>query len=381
MSGASGTTTLTGTSGNDTLIGGSGADTLGGGAGSDFLNGGSGNDILDGGAGADNLLGGSGSDILIYRAWENSYNLNSYSVYDVYDGGTGAVKNGTTGPDIDQLHIYLSAAQLADAAFMTRFNADLAAYQSFIASQTNANTLQASQAQFTFTSVSLKVSAIEQVAVIRAGQTAVMTESNVPEHTQGALVANGSATFVAGSCTTSFGTFHVNADGTWTFNAASAFDNLAVGADITQSFNVLSTDGSTVSVTVTLNGTNDDPIATAANGSGSEDTNITGSVAANASDVDDGAMLTFSVASPPAGFVMNADGSWSLDGTNGAYQHIAAGAYEDVAITYAVTDEHGASDTATLTVRVNGTNDVPVISGNSAGDVQEDGQLGPRASF
>ena len=168
-----------GTSGSDTLIGGSGSDTLSGGAGSDFLNGGSGSDTLDGGSGADRLLGGSGSDTLIYRAWENCYNLTSYASYDVYDGGTGAVKLGstTTTPDIDRLNIYLSAAQLADAAFMAAFNADMAEYQAFIAAQTSSTTLQAGQATFTFDSVSLKVSAIEKVAVIRAGQTAVMTES------------------------------------------------------------------------------------------------------------------------------------------------------------------------------------------------------------
>ena len=96
----------TGTSGNDTLIGGSGSDTLSGGAGNDFLNGGSGSDTLDGGTGADRLLGGSGSDTLIYRAWENVYNLTAYTSYDVYDGGTGAVKNGPTSPspDVDRLH-------------------------------------------------------------------------------------------------------------------------------------------------------------------------------------------------------------------------------------------------------------------------------------
>src|SRR6476661_3693893 len=119
-------------------MGASGTGTVTGGNGNRI--GGSGNDTLDGGAGADNLQGGSGADILIYRAWENLYNQASYAAYDVYDGGTGAVKNGTTGPDIDQLHIYLSADQLANATFMAKFNADMAAYQAFIAAHTNSNT-------------------------------------------------------------------------------------------------------------------------------------------------------------------------------------------------------------------------------------------------
>ena len=145
----------------------------------------------------------------------------------------GAVKNGsnTATPDIDRLHIYLSATQLADTSFMAAFNADMIEYQAFIAAQINSNTQQAGQAEFTFDSVNLKVSAIETVAVIRAGQTVCMTELDVPESTGGALVATGSASFVAGSQTTPFGTFSVNSAGVWTFTAASAFDELAVGAD------------------------------------------------------------------------------------------------------------------------------------------------------
>jgi VCBS repeat-containing protein len=375
MASASGSTTLTGTSSNDTLIGGSGNDALSGGAGSDFLNGGSGNDILDGGSGGDTLLGGSGSDILIYRAWENLYNQTSYATYDVYDGGTGAVKSGSSTPDIDQLHIYLSADQLADAAFMAAFNADLAAYESFIASQTNSKTLQASPAQFTFTSINLKVSAIESVAVIRAGQTAVMTESNVAESTSGSVVADGSASFVAGSCTTPFGTFHVNADGTWTFVAASAFDELAVGEHITQTFNVQATDGSIVSVTVTLNGTNDGPVANADSGAAGENQTISIDVLANDSDVDDGAVLSLVSASAPSGkgTASIVAGAVQFDpGT--AFDHLAAGATEQVTVTYTMQDEHGAQSSSTAVITITGTNDGP-ISSNGSGSTSEDTPL------
>ena len=97
--GTSGTTVLGGSSGSDTLIGGSGSDLLTGDSGSDFLNGGSGSDTLDGGADADKLLGGSGSDTLIYRAAQNkttSVLADTFTSYDVYDGGTGSVKLGSS---------------------------------------------------------------------------------------------------------------------------------------------------------------------------------------------------------------------------------------------------------------------------------------------
>src|SRR5215471_20856424 len=188
MAGASGDTTLTGGSGNDNLVGGSGNDVLTGGAGNDRLNGGSGNDTLDGGSGFDTVLGGEGTDCLIFRAYENQYKWNStgsgtlnkiydngvctsyatFSGYDIYDGGNGSVGNnkvvGTT--DVDTLVVVLSVAHQPNALFMTAFNADYTAFQNFITAHLNANTGQADQTEFTFTSINLKVSAVEKVKVL-----------------------------------------------------------------------------------------------------------------------------------------------------------------------------------------------------------------------
>ncbi|WP_353019657.1 Ig-like domain-containing protein, partial [Mesorhizobium sp. M0999] len=177
--------TATGTSGNDNLVGGSGDDVLLGGAGSDRLNGGSGADTLDGGSGFDTVLGGSGADTLIYRAWENQYKFGSqvygtgttvgqtaFSGYDTYDGGNGNAAKGTA--EIDTLAIYLSNDQLANTSFMTAFNTELAQFRAFIAANSNTNTGQAGQAEFTFATINLKVSAIERVVVLdSAGQVPV----------------------------------------------------------------------------------------------------------------------------------------------------------------------------------------------------------------
>ena len=59
-----------------------------------------------------------------------------------------------------------------------------------------------------------------------------------------------------------------------------------------------------------------------------EDGTITGSVAANDSDVDDGetATLSYALDAPVAGLTLNADGSYSFDAGDAAYQHLAAGA-------------------------------------------------------
>src|SRR5882672_1842044 len=53
------------------------------------------------------------------------------------------------------------------------------------------------------------------------------------------------------------GTFSIAANGAWTYIANSAFDNLNVGQSVSDSFTVASADGTTSTVQVTINGTND----------------------------------------------------------------------------------------------------------------------------
>ncbi|RAZ72312.1 Ig-like domain-containing protein, partial [Mesorhizobium atlanticum] len=192
-----------GTSSNDNLVGGSGDDVLNGGAGDDRLNGGSGDDILNGGSGFDTVLGGSGSDILIYKAFENQYLLGStfaastqtttggtlysgtdqttagsvptqmqtslngttFSGYDSYDGGNGAVQLGKAGstPDADTLQIWLSAAQLSDAAI----TAEIAYFKNvWLPAHISAQTGQADSSVYTFKTLDLKVTGVEKVVVL-----------------------------------------------------------------------------------------------------------------------------------------------------------------------------------------------------------------------
>ncbi|MES2844246.1 MAG: hypothetical protein V4747_04385, partial [Pseudomonadota bacterium] len=163
--GGAGEDLLSGGVGNDFLNGGSGSDSLYGGSGSDSLNGGSGSDLLDGGSGSDTLQGGSGADTLIYSAWENLFDADGaiFSSYDFYNGGNGNVAKGTS--EIDKLIINLSEAQMVDADFMAAFNADVARFNAFIATNTNTNTGQVGTAEFTFSTINLKVSGIESVTV------------------------------------------------------------------------------------------------------------------------------------------------------------------------------------------------------------------------
>ncbi|WP_440978511.1 Ig-like domain-containing protein [Sphingomonas pseudosanguinis] len=171
----------------------------------------------------------------------------------------------------------------------------------------------------------------------------------------------------------------LNADGSYSFDAGNAaYQALAKDEvqTIVVSYTVTDEHGATAvsTLTLTITGTNDAPIAVVDAGSVVEDAVLTGSVATNDSDVDHGAKLAYSLNAPVAGLTLNADGSYSFDAGNAAYQALAKGEVQTVVASYTVTDEHGATATSTLTLTITGTNDAPVAVVD-AGSVVEDAIL------
>ncbi|WP_345775080.1 VCBS domain-containing protein [Pseudomonas nitroreducens] len=81
------------------------------------------------------------------------------------------------------------------------------------------------------------------------------------------------------------GTFNLGTDGTWTYVANSAFNELKVGDQLTDTFTVKAADGTSTSVTVTINGTNDKPVAYADTQTTEENTVLHGQVPV-ATDID-----------------------------------------------------------------------------------------------
>ena len=170
----------------------------------------------------------------------------------------------------------------------------------------------------------------------------------------------------------------LNADGSWSFDASdAAYQHLAAGAieEVFATYTVTDVQGASsgAALTITVTGTNDGPVAVADSAAANEDAIVTGSVAANDGDPDDGgqATLAYTLDAPVAGLTLNADGSWSFDAGNAAYQHLAAGGTQQVVAHYTATDAGGASSGAALTITVTGTNDAPFAGADSAA-VNED---------
>ena len=165
-----------------------------------------------------------------------------------------------------------------------------------------------------------------------------------------------------------YGTFEVAANGAWTYtldNSDPDVDALALaGGTLTDTITVTSEDGTASEViTVTISGTNDAPVGGDDIASAIEDGAVVfGSVAGNDTDVDAGASRSWALVAPVDGLTLDSAGNYVFNPLDPAYQHIAAGATQTVVASYRVTDQQGATDIATLTITVSGTNDAPIAN-------------------
>ncbi|MFN5049186.1 VCBS domain-containing protein [Roseateles sp.] len=228
--------------------------------------------------------------------------------------------------------------------------------------------------------VTVTINGKDDGAVIAGTDTATVTEDqSATLHTSGQLTITdpdaGQAHFIAqNGVSGSYGQFSLDEAGHWTYSADSslaAIQQLKAGASLTEQLTVSSADGTTHTITVTLQGTNDAPVLQAQSQAVSEDgATLRGQMVAT--DVDQGDSQTFSLAQAVDGFTLNADGSYSFDPSDAAYQHLAAGQTQTLTIPITVSDSAGASGTQNLTITLTGSNDGAIIGGVSAGSTRED---------
>jgi VCBS repeat-containing protein len=161
------------------------------------------------------------------------------------------------------------------------------------------------------------------------------------------------------------------------FDPGTDFAYLASGetAIVVVSYTIQDEHGATSSstVTITVSGTNDAPVANDDTATTDENTTVSGNVLANDTDAQNDPLTV----TDPGVYVgtygtltLNADGSYTY-APDAAADGLAAGEQADDAFTYTVSDGTG-SDTATLTVTVNGLNDAPTID---AGGTDADGAV------
>ncbi len=207
--------------------------------------------------------------------------------------------------------------------------------------------------------------------------------------------ASGQGTGASGGrqITGTYGTLHLGADGSWRYvldNSLTATQALDQDDTETDTFDVRITDSDGIpsdvqTLTITVTGTNDAPVATAVTGSLNEGGTSSGDVITTANnspvtDVDASASLTVNGVTAGLGNPSGAIGGSGVAGTygtltiqsNGSYTYAAnnaeslrQGRQVTDTFTYRVTDGF-TTDTATITFTVTGVNDAPTASAATA---------------
>ncbi|MEQ3696030.1 MAG: tandem-95 repeat protein, partial [Pseudomonadales bacterium] len=218
----------------------------------------------------------------------------------------------------------------------------------------------------------LAVTAVNDEAVVADQSFAVDEDGTITitdaELLAGASDVDGDTLSIADvSYTGTDGVFTDNGDGTYSFAPNENF-NGSVDLGFSVSDGTATTDAN---IDITVNDVNDAPVAGSTSYSVSEDGTLSFSDAqllANSSDVD-GTVTVDSVGYTGTDGILtdNGDGTYSF-APNADFNG-------DVSIDVTVIDDDGATDTATADVTTLAVNDTPVVSGNLAYNVNEDGSI------
>ncbi|MGB7520642.1 MAG: tandem-95 repeat protein, partial [Spirulinaceae cyanobacterium] len=176
--------------------------------------------------------------------------------------------------------------------------------------------------------------------------------------------------------TNTLGLVTYNGDGTFNYDPNGQFESLAVGETTIDSFSYTIDDGNgntdTATVNITINGVNDVPVANDDNLTIDEDTPLTtASFLDNDSDTDSSDTLIFTSldTNNTLGQVSIGAANNITYNPNNAFDYLAPGETATDSFTYTIDDGNGGTDTATVTLNINGVNDAPTISDiNKVGD-------------
>ncbi|MEW8321881.1 MAG: VCBS domain-containing protein, partial [Candidatus Thiodiazotropha taylori] len=211
------------------------------------------------------------------------------------------------------------------------------------------------------TTLTITVTGTNDAPVAEAQQTSVDEGELVKGQLKAGDVDLAEGSTLSFSTTSEIEGLTLNEDGTYSFDT-SAYQSLGEGESQTVEVPVTVTDdqGGTAETTLTITviGTNDNPIAEAHEVSVDESGLVTGQLQASDVDLADGATLSFTTSSKVDGLTLNEDGSYSFDAST--YQSLGEGETEFLEVPVVVTDDQGATAETTLTITVTGTNDAPV---------------------
>src|SRR5207249_1103595 len=237
------------------------------------------------------------------------------------------------------------------------------AFDNLNVGQSVSETFTVASADGTTSTVQVSINGTNDAAVL-SSPTVALSDTNAPLTTGGTLTVSdvdSAQTFVPQTNVAGTnGTFSIAANGAWTYTANSAFDNLNVGQSVSDTFTVASADGTTSTVQVTINGTNDAAIVSSATVAVAEtNADLKSGVKGTGVDVDRAQSF---VAQPN---VAGANGTFSI-AANGAWTYTANSAFDNLNVGQSVSDTFTVASadgtTSTVQVTINGTNDAAIVS-------------------
>jgi len=155
------------------------------------------------------------------------------------------------------------------------------------------------------------------------------------------------------------------------FDPGSDFQTLATGETETVTFTYTTDTGTTETVTVTVTGSDDEPIAVNDADSTDQNTLVNINLLGNDSDPDGDTLTVTSINGVGGGTITLASGATLTLLSNGTVNYDPNGQFDDLdagesatdTFSYVISDGNGGSDTATVTVTINGVED-PLDAGN-----------------
>ncbi|MDO8812807.1 MAG: putative Ig domain-containing protein [Gallionella sp.] len=286
--------------------------------------------------------------------------LNIVGVSQAASGTAVSLLNGNVQYDLDSLFQSLGQGQIATDTF------------SYTVGDT-AGAISTATVTMTVTGVNDGPVTVNDAAAVQEDAALVATGNVLSNDSD---VDQGTVLMVAdtGIRTGGYGQLTLAADGSYSYtldNASLAVQSLAIGQTVTDSFSYQATDGLVATpstLTVTIAGANDAPVAVADVAYAREDLNITatGNVLTNDSDVDQETVLSVSDAGLRAGSYgslnLAADGSYSytLDNASTAVQSMGRDAQVAEHFGYTAMDGMVGSSSV-LDIFLNGANDAPIL--------------------
>ena len=381
-----------GRAGDDTLDLGAGDDFADGGEGNDTLLGGDGNDVLGGGAGVDQELGGPGDDYL-GGGPGNDLPLQGGAGNDTYLFGAGDGQDVAV--DTEGVNgVQLLGGLTADQVTLQRAGNDLVILVDGTSERFTARDWFANPAAWG------RLGLGDGTVLDRDGVQARLVQNQPPllnpdsastfEDNSVAVTGNALANDVdpegralsvtnPGAQAGTYGTLTLQSSGAFSYavaNSSAVVQSLAQGQTVGDSFDYTATDSdpngaasASSTITVSVEGRNDAPLAMADFGFVAEDDAIqaSGNVLANDTDVDNGAVLSVASAGTFEGtygtLALAATGSFTYALRNDSSAVQSLGQFVEVSEVFAYAASDGIAQSASaLEVFIEGRNDAPVVS-------------------